>query len=1052
MSTVAQINAQINLKDNLSKPLGDANDKVKKFADKAGNELSGFSKKANEAWKTFGTELQGLGQKMQMTGAAMTLGITTPIVGLGKQAIDAAAKMQSMRASMTAITGSAQMAETQLKDLESMAGRTATGYDLLTQASMGLVAGFDGDVKGANYVLERFATLSNVLNVSRTDFERVTTNLIQIGGTSRLAGDELREMSNILPNFRSLLKEAFGTNQTEQLAKFGISGRQALEGIARAIDAQGFKANTQTYNAQLQVLSTEFFKLKVVAGEVLLPMATMVVQSLIPAFQSLAENIRNLTPEQKKLALGLIAATAAAGPLIAAFGTIANGVGALMKGGGAIGKLVVAFKDFGGVAAIAQRAAVLIRSAMTVLTGPVGAVIAVVTALYLAWKNNLFNIQGIIIPFVKKVVDMFSELYANIENTVQEIGPVIAAAWQQVVTTLKPILQVINTVVQTYLINMVRTAEDVFRYFTDMINSFLGGLRMIFGAGFNDLTDTMKASLLRMRSTAIVVMASIAQVIINAFKAMTGWASKIPGIGGLYDSLLEGAQDRVDAMLAEGKAATWLADQYMQMAKTTQKAVGDTGEFNFAPGATKTGGGGAGAGAMAAKGTGKKVESEEERLRKQIIEETLALRRELTAEIMKSQGATLKDILAVQEYGKKYQELQTGYRRAKIDAMAALEQFKTGEEIKKAAAEAETERLQRLSQQRMELNQSVLNAAAGYQQEREQINFTTQEERARWEVTRGGYKEASAFARAFYVLQARLLDQARRTKEAAEKWKEFWTKIKQSHDAWVKSQNEQAQDKYDEYVKRLTTEMLQLQGATEEIMRADLAEQFKGMVAGMVGSADALKRVVEAAKFGTILTDPKEKAAADKLKAWIDDIAERVKKLGDMKDVLRLIQMVATGINNIFNNALNDLFENGFKSFFTSVLGGFRDLARQIAAEVLKIQLIKALIWGVGQIGGAGAGADLSKILLPGRAVGGQTFGGQPYVVGERGPEVFIPNVSGRVQARSEIGSLGNGTGAGQNITVNLQVPNYQAFRRSEAQAAGLVFARAARARAREGR
>ena len=44
--------------------------------------------------------------------------------------------------------------------------------------------------------------------------------------------------------------------------------------------------------------------------------------------------------------------------------------------------------------------------------------------------------------------------------------------------------------------------------------------------------------------------------------------------------------------------------------------------------------------------------------------------------------------------------------------------------------------------------------------------------------------------------------------------------------------------------------------------------------------------------------------------------------------------------------------------------------------------------------------------LLPGRATGGSVTGGQPYLVGERGPELFMPGRSGGI---APSGSFGGG-------------------------------------------
>ena len=53
----------------------------------------------------------------------------------------------------------------------------------------------------------------------------------------------------------------------------------------------------------------------------------------------------------------------------------------------------------------------------------------------------------------------------------------------------------------------------------------------------------------------------------------------------------------------------------------------------------------------------------------------------------------------------------------------------------------------------------------------------------------------------------------------------------------------------------------------------------------------------------------------------------------------------------------------------------------------------------------------------PGRATGGPVTGGQAYMVGERGPELFVPTASGRIAPG------GGPVGGGINITVNVATP-----------------------------
>ena len=86
---------------------------------------------------------------------------------------------------------------------------------------------------------------------------------------------------------------------------------------------------------------------------------------------------------------------------------------------------------------------------------------------------------------------------------------------------------------------------------------------------------------------------------------------------------------------------------------------------------------------------------------------------------------------------------------------------------------------------------------------------------------------------------------------------------------------------------------------------------------------------------------------------------------------------------------------------------GFEDL-RRIAVSVLDEIAASALRSAVGG-GGSGSGAGglaslgaslLTSVLgLPGRATGGPVAPGRAYMVGERGPEMFVPTSSGQVVA-----------------------------------------------------
>ena len=114
---------------------------------------------------------------------------------------------------------------------------------------------------------------------------------------------------------------------------------------------------------------------------------------------------------------------------------------------------------------------------------------------------------------------------------------------------------------------------------------------------------------------------------------------------------------------------------------------------------------------------------------------------------------------------------------------------------------------------------------------------------------------------------------------------------------------------------------------------------------------------------------------------------------------------------------------------------GFEDLGR-VAMSVLSAIAASALRTGVGSIlSGIGGAVGLGG--QPGRATGGPVSPGRAYMVGERGPELFVPTSAGRIAA----------TGAAQarelRVTVNVNAPagtdSTQALVRSSRQVARAV-------------
>ena len=107
---------------------------------------------------------------------------------------------------------------------------------------------------------------------------------------------------------------------------------------------------------------------------------------------------------------------------------------------------------------------------------------------------------------------------------------------------------------------------------------------------------------------------------------------------------------------------------------------------------------------------------------------------------------------------------------------------------------------------------------------------------------------------------------------------------------------------------------------------------------------------------------------------------------------------------------------------------GFEDLKRialAVMADIARAAIsngIAAALGGGGQSGGGGGLLQLAATIAgafagaPGRATGGPVSAGRAYRVGERGPEMFVPTASGRIEAAGGLG------GAVRNIAITVNV------------------------------
>ena len=188
------------------------------------------------------------------------------------------------------------------------------------------------------------------------------------------------------------------------------------------------------------------------------------------------------------------------------------------------------------------------------------------------------------------------------------------------------------------------------------------------------------------------------------------------------------------------------------------------------------------------------------------------------------------------------------------------------------------------------------------------------------------------------------------------------------------------------------------------------------------------QRLEQLGKLRKALTDTGSAgsgAARQIAEAVNTDLKEAIEQLTPLEEKM---QSLGKSIAGSFEDAMMSAVD-GTKT----VAESFRSMAASIIKELYRVFVVKKITGFIeGAIGGlAGPGLSSGQAAtviseLPGalagrRAMGGPVTGQQPYMVGEKGPELFVPSRSGHIVPNNQMGS-GNGVTVNQTINVSTGV------------------------------
>lgn len=139
--------------------------------------------------------------------------------------------------------------------------------------------------------------------------------------------------------------------------------------------------------------------------------------------------------------------------------------------------------------------------------------------------------------------------------------------------------------------------------------------------------------------------------------------------------------------------------------------------------------------------------------------------------------------------------------------------------------------------------------------------------------------------------------------------------------------------------------------------------------------------------------------------AAIKDVAGKMPSLREQMDSVG--KTLESSLTQGFTDAIT-----GAKSFGDAMKGMARVVVDALMKMFVQYMIVQPMLNALG-----GALGLPTTTSASGKAIGGSVQAGQPYMVGERGPEMFVPNQSGSIVANNNMGA---GSGVVVNQTINV--------------------------------
>jgi tape measure domain-containing protein len=289
---------------------------------KAQGDVERFRQKAQKTGDQLGGALFG--------GVAKRAAMLAPILGAGfgaKGILDAVVNMERLEKMMTSTTGSAEGAKTRMEELREVAKMPGLDFEQAIQGDVRLRAvGLSAELSKA--AIMEFGNALALVGGSSSDLDGVFLALSQIAAKGNVFAEEINQIAERVPQVRAVMKEVFGTADTEAIQAMGLSAEEFISRLT---------AGFGTLSRANRGLQDEFSELTDIGMTMANDIGAPLVKTLIPAFTdlltTLSQNKEVLVGMGKAMGDVAQGAVKVGGGIMDFVGQVGNAAGQASQGG-----------------------------------------------------------------------------------------------------------------------------------------------------------------------------------------------------------------------------------------------------------------------------------------------------------------------------------------------------------------------------------------------------------------------------------------------------------------------------------------------------------------------------------------------------------------------------------------------------------------------------------------------------------------------------------------------------------------------------------------------